>query len=288
MLIRVVTGFLNAMTYNSQGFDNNSIPKGLLHMSGDYSQEDLTAFRRYWNATVKGVNNAWALPVMISKDQESKASFETFGAEFNEMHFSKWMQFLCSLVCAIYGMEPSEINFESFSTQKSSLSGDDTAERQEEAKDRGLRPFMSFYESVLTDFIIQDWSDRYCFRFAGMEQDDPKEEFEAQKLILTVNEMRAERGYEKYPVEGDEPDLGSAPLNPALMGVWQQAVAPPPGAEFGGEGGQTEDFGSVPGEDTKPQPPGGAAPGGAGKPPSAGGGGDFGKGGAVAKAFIIG
>src|SRR5690606_5151796 len=43
LLIRVVTGFLNAMTYNLKYFDSNAIPKGLLHLSGNYSEKDLAA-----------------------------------------------------------------------------------------------------------------------------------------------------------------------------------------------------------------------------------------------------
>jgi len=65
LLVRVVTGFLNAFTYNTSYFDKNSIPKGLLHLTGDYSSEDLNAFKRYWNAMVKGINNAWTLPVLV-------------------------------------------------------------------------------------------------------------------------------------------------------------------------------------------------------------------------------
>jgi hypothetical protein len=85
LLIRPVTGYLNAMTYNIKGFDENAIPRGMLHISGDYDANDLVAFKRHWNAMVKGINNAWTLPLMVSKDQDSKASFERFGVEFNEM-----------------------------------------------------------------------------------------------------------------------------------------------------------------------------------------------------------
>ncbi|MBV9201317.1 MAG: hypothetical protein JOY83_16635 [Alphaproteobacteria bacterium] len=94
LLIRVVTGFLNAMSYNIAGFDQNAIPKGILQLTGDYGAEDLAAFRRYWNAMVKGINNAWALPVLTSKDPDGKATFTPFNVEFNEMHFSKWMTLL--------------------------------------------------------------------------------------------------------------------------------------------------------------------------------------------------
>ena len=46
LLIRVVTGFLNAMTHNIKGFDDNAIPKGMLHLSGDYDAQDMAAFKR--------------------------------------------------------------------------------------------------------------------------------------------------------------------------------------------------------------------------------------------------
>lgn len=217
LLVRVVTGFLNAMTHNITGFDKNAIPKGVLHLSGDYTQEDLVAFRRYWNSMVKGVNSQWSVPVLVSKDQESKASFEKFGVDYDEMHFSKWMTFLSSLICAIYGMSPSEINFDSFSGGNSSpLNGSDTAEKLADSKDKGLRPLLSYFENLFTDFIICDFSDKYVFRWAGLDEEDAKVKEERAGKILTVNEMRAQEGYDKM-----EGPLGDAPLNPSLVGPWQ-------------------------------------------------------------------
>ncbi len=218
LLIRVVTGFLNAMTYNIKGFDQNAIPKGMLHLTGNYNQQDIDAFKRYWNSMVKGVNNQWSLPVMVSKDQESKASFERFGVDFNEMYFAKWMTFLTSVICAIYGMSPSEINFDSFTGgSTSALSGSDTAEKLAASKDSGLRPVLSYFENLFTDYITQEFSDKYVFRWTGLDPADADKKHEIRKMILTVNEARAEEGYEAM----DGP-LGEAPLNPSLVGPWMQ------------------------------------------------------------------
>lgn len=218
LLIRVVTGFLNAMTYNIKGFDNNAIPKGMLHLSGNYTTDDLNAFKRYWNSMVKGINNQWSLPVMVSKDQESKASFEKFGVDFNEMYFSKWMTFLTSIICAVYGMSPAEINFDSFTAGSSSaLSGSDTAEKLAASKDSGLRPILSYFENLFTDFIMQEFSDKYVFRWTGLDPRDAAQRFEMRKMILTVNESRAEEGYDALPGP-----LGDAPLNPSLISPWLQ------------------------------------------------------------------
>lgn len=235
LLVRVVTGFLNAMTYNIKGFDQNAIPKGMLHLTGNYTTQDIDAFKRYWNSMVRGVNNQWSLPVMVSKDQESKASFERFGVEYNEMYFSKWMTFLTSIICAIYGMSPAEINFDSFSGGNSSpLAGSDTAEKLAASKDSGLRPVLSYFENLFTDYITQEFSDKYVFRWTGLDPSDQTQKFEMRKMILTVNEARAEEGYEAM-----EGPLGDAPLNPSLIGTWTQL------SQQSQDGGQ--DFGDAPG-----------------------------------------
>lgn len=261
LLVRVVTGFLNAMTYNIKGFDENAIPKGLLHLSGSYSTEDLAAFKRYWNASVKGINNAWSLPVMVSSDQESKASFERFGVEFNEMFFAKWMTFLTSIACAIHGMAPDEINFESFSAQKSSLSGSDTTEKLADSKDKGLRPLLGYFEGLLTDYVVTEFGEKYCYRWCGLDPADAQQEWEKKKLVLSLDELRAEAGYDAYPVK----ELGQAPLNPSLIGPWMQMTQQQQQPDFGdvpggGEGEQPgeqdgQDFGG--GEDAGGAPPGG-------------------------------
>lgn len=262
LLIRVVTGFLNAFSYNTKYFDSNAIPKGMLHLNGDYSDQDIAAFKRYWNAMVKGVSNAWTLPVMISKNQESKAGFEKFGVDQDEMMFSKWMTFLVSIICAIYGIGPDEINFESFTAGRSALAGNDTEEKLASSKDKGLKPLLSYYSNIFTDYVVSEFGDKYRFFWNGLDDEDEKQNFEEIKLVATVNELRAERGEEKI----SEP-WGDAPLNPTLIPVWQQGQQQdfgepgevPEGAEEGDEG-----FGTPPDDAGAGGPPGAPA---AGTPP---------------------
>jgi hypothetical protein len=247
LLINTVTGFLNAMSYNQKYFDSNSIPKGLLHLSGDYSQEDLTSFKRYWNAMVKGINNAWTLPVMISKNNESKASFENFGVDVNEIMFAKWMTFLTSIICAIYGMAPDEINFESFTAGTSSLSGSDTDEKLINSKDKGLRPLLTFYEDLLSDYIVAEFGDKYVFRWAGLDELDQEQSWAEEQALSTVNEARKARGQDALP-------WGDVPLNPVLQGAYQ-AHSQESGADYGDPsagGAAGVGTGTKPGEEKAP------------------------------------
>lgn len=242
-LIRVVTGFLNAMTYNLKYFDSNAIPKGLLHLSGDYSQDDLSAFKRYWNSMVKGINNAWTLPVMVSKNQESKATFENFGVDVNEIMFAKWMTFLTSIICAIYGMAPDEINFESFTSGHSPLSGKDTQEKLVNSKDKGLKPFLAHWEDLFSDYVVAEFGDKYWFRWTGLDEKTQEQAWTEEQALSTLNEARAKRGME-------EVDWGGVPLNPALLGAYQTATAPqddygdPSQPDFGGYGDDDEEPGA--------------------------------------------
>lgn len=241
LLVRVVTGFLNAMTYNLKFFDSNTIPKGLLHLSGDYEANDLNAFKRYWNAMVKGVNNAWTMPVLVSKNNESRAEFEKFGVDVDEIMFAKWMTFLTSIICAIYGIAPDEINFESFTAGTSSLSGSDTEEKLINSKDKGLRPLLAHFEDLFSDYVVSEFSDKYVFRFTGLDEQDEQVVWDEQKTLLTLNEARKARGWDEIKDEV----LGNAPLNQNLMGVYMQANGlggGQPGDNDGEEGSSAEDF----------------------------------------------
>ena len=263
VLIRTVTYLLNAMTYNGKYFDSNSIPKGVLHMSGQYSADDLAAFKRYLKSMTNGVQNAWAMPVLVSKDQESKASFENFGVEHDEMAFAKWMTFLTSIICAIFGIGPDEINFESFSSRNAGLgNGNDTEDKLANSKDKGLHPLLSYFEDEFTDYIVSDFSDDLVFRFTGLTEEDEDKKFERQKLVMTVNEMRALDSLDEVKDE-----WGNAPINPSLLGAWQaeqqagQEDYGTPGAD--GEAqpadAQPQDFGDGGGQDFGDNPTGAVA-----------------------------
>lgn len=263
LLIKTVTGFLLAMDHNQAGFDRNSIPKGLLQIVGEYGPADIAAFKRQWNAMVRGINNAWALPVLFSGSSDGKATFEKFGIEHDEMLFARWMTFLTSLICAVYGMSPDEINFESFSAGRSSLSGSDTEEKLSSSKDKGLRPLLSHYEQLFSDYICSAFDERYVFRWIGLDEEDAEKAWEARKLVLTVDELRKEEGYSPHP----DPLLGAAPVNPQLVGPWLQLNHPPapePGTDFGGQGDGT-DYGNedgAPGNEPGDEGLGDGAPGG--------------------------
>lgn len=258
MLVRVVTYLLNAMTFNGSFFDKNAIPRGILNIYGNYSQDDIASFKRYWNAMAKGISNVHNLPVMVSKDQESAANFTEIGGQLDEMQFSKWLSWLTSVACAIYGTVPEEISMESFSTSKSSLSGNDTEEKLVSSNDKGLRPLLGFYENTISDFILQVFSPEYNLRFVGLDAESSQNRFEMRKTVSTWNEARKDIGLDAL-----KGDIGDMPINPSLIPAWQAIT---------GIGQPEQDFGDPNAPDGAPAPSGDGGGDPSGDPSGAPGG----------------
>lgn len=220
-VVKSITGFLNGMTSNMKVFDS-SMPRGFFNMIGNVSAEDLAAFRQYWNALVRGVENRGAVPVLTSKDAESKITFERIDAEPDEMMFSKWMTFLTSIICAYFGMSPAEIHIDSFTAgNTSALAGSDLAEKIASSKDSGLRPLLMYFQNLITDFIISTFNPNYCFRWTGLDPDDIDKTFELRKTVLTVDELRSDLKYD--PIGNG---LGDCPVNQSLVTPWLQLNMP--------------------------------------------------------------
>lgn len=250
-LLKIVTGFLNALTLNLRGFSHNSVPKGILTLYGDFTPEDIEQFKAEWDAYVSGVHNRWRVPVLFAQGGESQAgaSFVPIGNEFNEMYFSKWMTFLVAIKAALYGMDPEEINFESFSARPSTLSGSDTEERLASSKDKGLWPLLQFLRFTLNE-ILYTVDPEVELEWTGLEMDQQASKQDEEKM-LTLGEYRQRRG--EAPPEN--PVLANAPMNPSFLSLYLQTLqgqgqegAPPPGGEEGEAEGEPQPSEHGPGE----------------------------------------
>jgi hypothetical protein len=121
---------------------------------------------------------------------------------------------------------------------------------------------LSYFEGLITDYVIGVFSDKYVFRWTGLDPQDPKTKQETRILISTLNEVRAEEG--KPPIEGL---MGDAPLNQTLLQVYMAENAPEPEEDFGVPSDATA--GSDAGEDdgaTVEEQPGAEQPEGGERP----------------------
>lgn len=215
LMIRVVTGFLNVITFNLKAYEENHIPRGFLTLFGDFREEDIEEFKNEWAAYVAGISNAWRLPVLISRDREAGAQFTATGVNPSEMHFVKWTSFLVAIQCALYGIDPEEIGFESFSSRTSALNDASIESKLTSSRDKGLYPLLQHLEATL-NIILTTVDPQVEFYWTGFQ--DPREVWERDRLALTYGELRQRLG---LPT-GRYPMLEDAPLNPALLSVYLQ------------------------------------------------------------------
>lgn len=69
MIVKIVTGWLNAMTYNLSGLDKNAIPKGLLTVVGSYDQRQANEFKRAWNSYGERDQQSVGAPGSLLREQ---------------------------------------------------------------------------------------------------------------------------------------------------------------------------------------------------------------------------
>ena len=122
----------------------------MLHLSGQYDDDDIKAFRRYWTSMVKGIKTRGRSRSWFRRTRNRKHAFEKFGVEFDEMYFSKWMTFLTSLICAIYGMcaVGNQFRFVLWRQLRRPSLAPIPGEKLAASKDSGLRPLLATYENT--------------------------------------------------------------------------------------------------------------------------------------------
>lgn len=209
-----IGNILHAMAFTREGLDNNAIPRGILLLSGQYTPAQMQQFRTAWQSKLRGVQNAHALPVLQSNGQQGQAQYLTTNGQMSEMAFVKWIALQASVGCAIYGMDPVEINMESFAVSgRGALGGDDTTERLAASRDKGLAPFLADIESFTRAELISRWVPWATFGFCGIDPGDLKARDEATKRMQTVDELRQSLDMPRHPIGW----VGALPADPAMQ-----------------------------------------------------------------------
>jgi hypothetical protein len=205
MLIHQVTSHLWAEEYNSRFFSQGGTTKGILNLKGNanapISPHQLDSFKRQWISQVSGMTGAWKTPVVSVDGLE----YINVSQSNREMEFEKWMNYLINVSCAVYQIDPAEINFPNRGGAGGEggggLGDGGIEDRLKHSKDKGLRPLLRFIESLINKHIVSKFDQRYVFSFVGMDSKSEKEivELNAQrvKVYKTVNEIRKEEGLPK-------------------------------------------------------------------------------------------
>lgn len=201
----------NTEVFNARFFAQGGTTRGLLHIKTgqEQSNQALASFRREWTSMFSGLNGAWKIPVITAED----VKFVNMTQSSKDMEFEKWLNYLINVICSIFSIDPSEINFPNrggaTGHSGNTLNEGNSAEKYRNSKDKGLEPLLKFIEDAVNKYIISQFGDKYVFNFVG---GDAKTEMEIISILkakaeigLTINDVRAELGYP--PVEGGDVTL---------------------------------------------------------------------------------
>lgn len=295
MAINLITSILYAEQYNRSYFSNNSTPRGIISILGNYSPDDLEAFKRHWRAQLEGPSNAWRTP-MMAMDAGQGINFIPLDQKGNrDMEYSKWLEFLVLCLCALYQTNPEELGFSNLGDGggKAALSESSPEAAIEKGEDKGLAPLLMNVANTLNTNVIERLNEDLILEFAGIGNEDKmrKQQYFTNWLnagVLLVNEVR-EQALDMKPIKEDWAE--DAPANATLYQAWamgkqqeQAALMPGPGTaggpmqppnamlgqpgmpgddkQPGAQGPPKPNFGDKPGQEKAPNftPPPGATP----------------------------
>ena len=203
MLIQQITSHLWAEEYNGRFFSQGGTTKGILNLKGaahaPISPQQIESFKRQWVSQLSGITGAWKTPIVSVDGLE----YINVSQSNREMEFEKWMNYLINVSCAVYQIDPAEINFPNRGGAGGSgggLSEGGVGERIQYSRDKGLRPLLRFIESSINKHIVSKFDQRFVFSFVGFDSKSEKEMLDLKqtkvKTFLTVNEIRQEEGLE--------------------------------------------------------------------------------------------
>lgn len=255
MLIQQITSHLYAEEYNSKFFSQGGTTKGIINIKSDPNgignKEQLASFKRQWQAQVSGMSGAWKTPVLQVPDG---IEYVNVSQSNREMEFNQWINYLINIVCAVYQIDPAEVNFSNNGGVAAQSSVFETSQEQKlkNSKDKGLKPLLRFIETVINKYVIAKFSQDYVFAFTGL--DDKSEEEKAEldskhvKTWKTVNEIRKEHG--EKPLEHGDIILDPSYLNyiqqkeqaDAMGGMEMPDNSELPMGEESGESSEEEDY----------------------------------------------
>lgn len=217
-LITIITAHLFAEEYNRRFFMQGSAPKGILNLKGDnLTGDQLEVFKRQWRSNLEGVENSWRTPILQS---EQGVDWIDLHPSNQEMEYSMWIEYLIKITCAVFLIDPAELNFDMHGgVQQTPLFESSQEWKLKASRDRGLKPMLRFIAKLINDQVVSKLDDHFTFDFVGLDELTEQEKLEVNKeklaSYMTMNEIRR---------ADDLPDVedGDVVMNPTYTTYLQQ------------------------------------------------------------------
>jgi hypothetical protein len=203
LLVNLITSHLNTEYYNMAYFSQGFSAKGILYLKAPLNRRKIETIRQQWQHMIKGSRNSFQTPIFAGMDE---VKWIPLTQNHSDIEFQGWLQYLIKMICAVYQIDPQEIGIgmkEESSGGSGGLSGDNTKEKIDLSRDKGLYPLLRFMENYINVNIIDDVDPDFFLEFVGLREESTKEALDRQKseseFKKTVNEIRAEDNLPPLP-----------------------------------------------------------------------------------------
>lgn len=220
-LVQIVTGVLNAATFNSSYFSENHVPPAIVYGSGDFSGEHsqywLSDFLQTLTSMVDGTSKHHKMPILFGPEGANLNLLPLRDFQQDDMKFKEFSLFFFNVLLGSFSVAAEEVGFQSYLTRGGQLGASGGAERVATAQSIGLRALLDFFldwtnRSIVSPFYAEDdgTPGPYVAELQNIDSDDIAQE---QRMALerlnsgftTLNEERAATDRQPYrdPVNRD-------------------------------------------------------------------------------------
>jgi len=225
--IKSITRHLQAENYNALFFTHGFAARGLLHLKGNVSQQNLQLFRNQFNAAINGNNNSWRTPIVGGLDD---VQWIPLAGTSRDMEYIQYTDHLIRTICAQAQIDPTEIGFEYLGrgTQQATLNSPNNEWKITASQERGLVPLLRFLEDLVNHDIMPEidpsLAEEYLFKFIGLNSENRQQEITRMQAEMSVHASLNDLLHQVKKKPLDKDTCGDIPLNTLWWNVVKECL----------------------------------------------------------------
>lgn len=221
LAIITVRSHLDVENYNINFFTHGYASKGILHLKGTVTNQQLANFRRSFYNSITGQQNAWRTPIVAGLDE---VQWVPISASAKEMEYINFNNHLMRILCTQFQIDPMELGLDYLvsSNGRSNIQAASSEYKVNYSRERGLLPILTFIEDMINCDVLpaldKELATKYKFCFTGYTDETPQTEIAQLQAEVSVYKSMNEvlRQTQKGPIPHKIADL---PLSAAFWAL---------------------------------------------------------------------
>lgn len=189
LAIITVRQHLDVENFNANFFTHGYASKGVLHLKGTVTQQQLANFRRSFYNSITGQQNAWRTPIVAGLDE---VQWVPISANAREMEYINFNNHLMRVLCTQFQIDPTELGLDYLisSNGRAQMQQASSEYKVNFSRERGLLPLLTFIEDIINCDILpaldKDLAAKYKFCFTGYTDETPQTEIAQLQAEISV------------------------------------------------------------------------------------------------------